>query len=185
MPHHALDACDAAVHGSGVASRCRNYIAIREQRSGRPETRLHTFAERSHRYQFVSTKVRRSPRVISRHDLASCASIPRHPFKLTSRIPARSVHRLSGRRLANDSMPGARRQYLLHLQSSLGPAKVALMRQELAGMGAQLGNYIPSHTHLVQAPHSALAAMRRMEGAKNPCARYNHAREPPTVVAQQ
>ena len=43
------------------------------------------------------------------------------------------------------------------------------LRQELAGIGAQLGNYIPLHTHLVQAPPSALAAMRRLQGAANVC----------------
>ena len=64
--------------------------------------------------------------------------------------------------------PGARRQYLLHLRGSLGPARVASLRRELAGLGAQLGNYIPSHTHLVQAPPRALAAMRGLEGAADP-----------------
>ena len=71
----------------------------------------------------------------------------------------------SRRRLADASAPVARQQYLLRMSGSLGPARVAALRQELAGIGAHLGIYVPLHTHLMQALPDTLDAIRRLAGA--------------------
>ena len=71
----------------------------------------------------------------------------------------------SRRRLADNSAPAAaRQQYLVRMSGSSGPDRVAALRQELADVGARLGDYVPLHTHLVQALPSSLAAIRRLEG---------------------
>jgi len=76
-----------------------------------------------------------------------------------------SMDESSRRRLADDSAPAAaRQQYLLRMSGSLGPDRVAALWRELADVGAWLGNYVPLHTHLVQALPSSLATIRRLEG---------------------
>lgn len=55
-------------------------------------------------------------------------------------------------------------QFLVHLRSSLGPEQLSQLRDELSGVGAVLGNYLPHNTYLVTAQRSSIGALQQLPG---------------------